>query len=70
MISIKKAEQLHGWGLYENTELGNVWRTISNLYIEGRDYISSNLIETLSDELEIQHKLAKKMIKNGEIDLS
>ena len=48
MISIKKAEQLHGWGLYENTELGNVWRTISNLYIEGRDYISSNLIETLS----------------------
>ena len=67
MISIKKVEQLHLWGKYDNTEVGDVWRTLANLYIESRDYISSELLEALSVELESNYKIAKAMVKSGTI---
>lgn len=69
MTTEEKATELIEWGNCENTEVGETWVAISDLYLFRSDYIGSSLMEALEVEIEHQHSVAFQMIENGEFEL-
>ena len=70
MTTKEKALTLERISFYENTELGEYWITIVELYLYSKDYMSSEVFHTqIGVEIEIEYLNALDMIEHQEIEM-
>ena len=69
MTTKEKADKLELWGPMENTELGEVWGYLVELYSYRSDYISPSLHNEIGDEIIRQYNIAVDMIEDGEFEV-